>query len=156
MAFDAFLKLDGIFGDSTDAQHKDEIVVSSFSWGVSQTTSSSGGGGGGGKTGKVSFQDMHITSRIHKASPDIFLRCVTGKHINEALLTLRKAGERGLEFVKIKLTDVLVSSYLSAGDTGDDAPAEEISLNFAQIKYEYFPQGPDGKPGTPSTASWNL
>ena len=32
-AFDYFLKLDGIPGESTDAKHKGEIVVESFSWG---------------------------------------------------------------------------------------------------------------------------
>ena len=36
MAFDAFLKLDGIPGDSTDQTHKGEIDVMSFSWGESQ------------------------------------------------------------------------------------------------------------------------
>ena len=59
MAFDAFLKLDGIPGDSTDATHKGEIDVMSFSWGESQPIATHGAGGGGG-AGKVSFQDLHI------------------------------------------------------------------------------------------------
>jgi len=33
---DYFLKLDGIPGESTDAKHKDEIELVSFSWGVTQ------------------------------------------------------------------------------------------------------------------------
>ena len=35
-AFDYFLRLDGIPGESTDAKHKGEIDVLSWSWGESQ------------------------------------------------------------------------------------------------------------------------
>ena len=38
MAFDAFLKLDGVKGESFDNTHKGEIDILSFSWGVSQTS----------------------------------------------------------------------------------------------------------------------
>ena len=38
-----FLKIDGIDGDSTSVQHKGEIDVQSWSWGVIQAGSSSGG-----------------------------------------------------------------------------------------------------------------
>ena len=48
--FDAFLKLDGIKGESADAKHKGEIDIMSFSWGLAQTgVSATGGGGGAGK-----------------------------------------------------------------------------------------------------------
>ena len=42
MAFDYFLRIDGIPGESTDAKHKGEIVVESFSWGETQTASPGG------------------------------------------------------------------------------------------------------------------
>jgi type VI secretion system secreted protein Hcp len=37
-AFDYFLKIDGIPGESTDSKHKDEIDVLSWSWGETQET----------------------------------------------------------------------------------------------------------------------
>ena len=43
MAFDAFLKVDGIPGESTDDKHKDWIEVLSFNHGVSQPAGGSGG-----------------------------------------------------------------------------------------------------------------
>ena len=49
-----FLKIDGIDGDSTSVQHKGEIDVQSWSWGVTQTGSSSGGGGGAVPAGPCS------------------------------------------------------------------------------------------------------
>ena len=90
MAFDAFLKIDGIDGESTDKFHPGEIEISSFSWGVTQTGSIGSGGGGG--AGKASFQDLHFSSSISKASPNLMIACATGEHIKEATLTVRKGG----------------------------------------------------------------
>ena len=86
-----FLKIDGIDGDSTSVQHKGEIDVQSWSWGVTQTGSSGGGGGGGG-AGRAVFQDFHFVSRISKASPALFLACATGQHHKDATLTGERAG----------------------------------------------------------------
>src|SRR5262245_26811220 len=132
MAFDAFLKIDDVEGDSDDRNHKGEIDVQSFSWGESQA--GTGGAGGGGGTGRVSFQDFHFTMLVNKASPVLMAACATGKHFKEAKLTCRKGGGGGVEFLTIKMNDILVSSYQTAGNTGDDVPVDEIGLNFAKIE----------------------
>jgi type VI secretion system secreted protein Hcp len=131
-AVDYFLKLDGISGDSTDAQHKDEIEVLSFSWGVTQTGIVDGGGGGG--AGKANLQDFHFVAGFGKASPQLMLSCATGKHIREAVLIGR--GARGVadEFIKVRLSDILVTSY-QAGGSDDAVPTDQFSMNFAKIEY---------------------
>ena len=53
-----FLDIAGIKGGSTDAKHKDEIEVLSWSWGASQAGTLGSGGGAG--AGKVTFQDMQV------------------------------------------------------------------------------------------------
>jgi type VI secretion system secreted protein Hcp len=158
--FDAFLKLDGIKGESADAKHKGEIDIMSFSWGMNQTGTHSSGGGGG--AGKVSVHDISITKKTDFSSPALMLHCASGKHIPEAHLTVRKAGGEPLEFMKIKLTDVLVSSYKPHVETGvpgatNEMPIDQFSLNFAKIEYAYQMQGPDGKPqGGPAIAGWDV
>ena len=47
MAFDSFLKLDGIKGESVDSKHKDELEILSFSFGANNTGGGRAGGGGG-------------------------------------------------------------------------------------------------------------
>src|SRR5262245_55399631 len=106
MPFDAFLKIDGIEGDSADKSHPNEIEIYSFHWGVSQTGS---GGGGGGGAGKAVSQDFHFAMATSKASPKLMLACATGEHLRDATLTCRRGGSGGFEFLKIKLTDCLVS-----------------------------------------------
>lgn len=150
---DYFLKIDGIEGESTDSMHKGQIDVLSFSWGASNSGSSSTGGGGG--AGKVQFQDIHFTTKMNKASPKLMLACATGEHIKEVILTGQLTGKRGQQFLEIKMTDVLVSSYQSGGSSGD-LPTESISLNFAKIEFKYFPMNRDGTLGEPVTGGWDL
>lgn len=152
MATDYFLKLAGIKGESPDAKHKDEIELVSFSWGVSQSGPVAGGGGGG----KVQFAGLQVTSRASKASPVLFLACATGQHIKEATLAVRKAGGDQLEYLTIKLSDVLVSSYEEAGDLEEQRPLDVVSFNFAKIEVSYFPQKPDGKLDPPVKAGYDL
>jgi type VI secretion system secreted protein Hcp len=154
MAFDAFLKIDGIKGESTDDKHKDEIEIESFSWGATQTGTMAFGGGAG--AGKVQFSGFNFTTKMTKASPMLFLKCATGEHIKEAILSGRKAGGDQQDFLKITLSDVLVSSYQTGGSTGSDVPMEQVSLNYAKIEFEYKPQKPDGSLDAAVRAGWDL
>lgn len=152
MAVDMFLKLDGIKGESVDDKHKDEIEVLSFSWGVNNLSIGSATGGAG--AGKASFQDFHFTKKTDKASPQLMLHCATGEHIKDALITVRNGGDSkstGLEFMTIKLTDLLVSSLADKSDAGDEGPEESLTLNFAQIQFSFMPEQ-----GDTQTVGWDL
>jgi type VI secretion system secreted protein Hcp len=153
-AVDYYLKIDGIEGEATDAKHKSEIDVESWSWGETQTGSAAHGAGGG--AGKVSMQDFHFVMRVNKASPKLMLACATGQHIKKADLTCRKAGGDQQEYLKITLSDLLVSSYQTGGSTGDIVPTDQISLNFAKIEFEYKEQKADGSLGSPVKTGYNL
>lgn len=153
-AVDYFLKLQGIDGESTDSKHKAEIDIESWSWGATQ--SGAHGFGGGGGAGKVQMQDFHFTMRVNKASPKLMLACATGEHIKEALLTCRKAGKEQQEYLKIKFSDLLVSSYQTGGSAGDVIPMDQISLNFSKIELEYKEQKPDGTLGGATKAGYDL
>lgn len=155
MATDFFLKIAGIEGESKDHKHGKEIDVMSFSWGATQPGSFAHGGGGG--AGKASFQDFHFTMQMNKASPVLLGACASGKHIPEATLVARKAGEKPMEYLKIKFTDLLVSSYQGGGmGGGGDIPIDQVSLNFASINVEYFEQDEKGASKPSTQASWNL
>ncbi|SRR5258705_3597371 len=155
MAVDMFLKLDGIKGESKDGKHKDEIHIESFSWGMSQTGSFGAGGGGG--AGKVAVHDISVTKFVDKSSPVLMLHCANGKHIKEALVTFRKAGEKPLEYLKIKLTDLLVSSVQEAGHGGGDLLTESVTLNFGKVTVEYQEQAATGgAQGGPVLFGWDV
>ena len=139
MAVDMFLKLDGIEGESKDHKHKGEIELLSFSWGVSNSARACGATGGGG-AGKVSVNDFTIVKRVDSVSPQLMQNCVTGKHISEGTITVRKAGEKPVEYLKIKLEEVLISSSQSGGG-GATEPMEQVTLNFTRFEVTNLPSG---------------
>jgi type VI secretion system secreted protein Hcp len=154
-AVDYFLKLKGIDGESADSKHSKEIDVESWSWGETNSGTMQYGGGGG--AGKVSMQDFHFVMKMNKASSKLFLACASGEHIGEGTLTCRKAGKDQQEFLKIKLTDILVSSYQTGGSAhGDVVPMDQISLNFAKFEIEYKEQKADGSLGGTEKAGWDV
>ena len=152
---DCFLKIEGIEGESQDAKHKGSIEISAWSWGAAQTGTSSSGGGAG--AGKVAMQDAHFSMSVSKASPKLMLACANGDHIKQAVLTCRKAGKDQQEFLKIKLSDFIVSSYQTGGSNHDGVvPVDQISLNFSKIEFEYKDQKPDGTLGGTVKAGYDV
>ncbi len=154
MAVDMFLKIEGVDGESTDSSHKGEIDILAWSWGLSQSGTTHMGGGG---AGKVNVQDISVTKWIDKASPNLMKYCCNGKHFKEALLTVRKAGEKPLEYIKIKLNDLIISSVSTGGSGGEDRLTENVTLNFGKVGFEYQPQKADGsKDGGAIPMVWNI
>jgi len=153
MAVDMFLKLDGVKGESKDHKHEGEIHIESFSWGMNQTGAHGAGGGGG--AGKVSVHDISVTKFVDKSSPTLMLFCANGKHIASGLITVRKAGEKPLEYMKIKLEDILVSSVQHAGH-GSDLLTENVTLNFSKFQFEYQEQKPDGSGQAGGAMGWDV
>jgi len=154
-AVDYFLKIDGMEGESQDKTHKKEIELLSWSWGENQTGSHGTGGGGG--AGKVQMQDMHFVFSHCGASPKLALACANGEHIKSAILVCRKAGKEQQEFLKITLSDLLISSYQTGGSGhGDLVPTDQISINFTKIESEYKEQKPDGTLGGAVKWGWNV
>lgn len=142
MAVDMFLKIDGIQGEAMDDKHADEIDVLAWSWGMSQSGTTHMGGGGG--SGKVNIQDLSVTKYVDKSTPVLMMYCSDGKHIKKAKLTVRKAGGNQVEYIVINMEDIIVTSVSSGGSGGEDRLTENISLNFAKVRYDYSPQKADG------------
>jgi len=151
---DYYLKIEGIPGESEDSKHKNEIELLSWSWSESNSGSHSSGAGGG--AGKVAMGDFSFMMLANKASPKLMLNCATGQHVPTAVLTARKAGGDQQEYLKITLSDVLISSYQTGGSQGDVIPADSVTLNFAKIEFEYKPQMRDGTMGSPVKVGYDL
>jgi type VI secretion system secreted protein Hcp len=142
MAVDMFLKLDGIKGESSDDKHKGEIDVLAWSWGASQTGTAHSGAGGGG--GKANFQDLSVTKWVDKSSHSLLKAVSVGQHIAKAHLTVRKAGEKPLEYIKLTMEKCLITSVSTGGSGGEDRLTENITINFGKYNFEYTPQKEDG------------
>jgi type VI secretion system secreted protein Hcp len=154
MADDYFLLIDGVAGESLDSKHKGWIDVLAWSWGESNAGAHGAGGGGG--AGKVDFQDFHFTMPVNKASPALFLACATGQHFKQAKLAAQRRGKSPAEFLTWTFSDVLVSSYQTAGTEGDDVPHDAVSLNVSKAQIAYKAQKADGSFDTAITAGFDV
>lgn len=154
MAIGMFLKLGDIEGDSQDDRHHGEIDVTAWSWGLTRAETMHAGPGGG--AGKVSVQDLSLTKYVDRSTPALILACCTGKHFAEALLTVRKGGDRPLEYLKIAMKDVLVSSTITGNASEGGLATETVILHFAEFRLEYTPQKSDGSAAAVITAAWNI
>lgn len=154
MAVDMFFKIGSIKGESIDDKHKDEIDVLAWSLGASQSGTMHLGPGGG--AGKVNVQDISFTKYIDKASTNLLLMCCNGEHIPESTLVVRKAGKDPVEYLIIKFKKCLITSYSTGGSGGEERLTENVTLNFAEMEWEYTPQKEDGSKGASSKMKWNI
>ncbi len=155
-AVDMFLGFEGptIVGESKDSVHAGKVDVLAWSWGMSNSGTTHTGGGTG--AGKANFQDLSLTKYVDKASPVLMKKCADGTHIAKATLIVRKAGEKPLEYIKITMEEVMVTSVSTGGSGGEDRLTENISLNFAKVKFEYIPQKADGSGDAAIPMGWNI
>ena len=154
MAVDMFIKIGDIEGESTDDKHGKEIDILAWSWGLSQSGTTHMGGGGG--SGKVNVQDLSLTKYVDASTNALMKACCDGTHYPEALLTVRKAGKDALEYIKVTMKELIVTSVSTGGSGGEDRLTENVTLNFAEFKVEYTPQNPDGTGGSTKEVGWNI
>jgi len=153
-AADFFVKIEGIDGESQDDKHKGEIQVQSVSLGVSNA--GTGGSNTGSGSGKANVQDMHFTKYVDKSSPNLFINCCSGKHFPKATITLRKAGDKPMEYLIYNLKEVFISSYNAAAHDGGGIAQESFSINFTTIEFNYAPQNADGSAGAKITKTYDV
>jgi len=150
--FDAFLKLDGINGESVQKGFEQQIEISSWSWGLSNTGTGHVGTGSG--SGKASFQDLSISKRMDLSSTMLIKAVTLGDHIKSGIITVRKSGGTQLSYVQYEMTEILVSSYSLS--SGGDTVYDNFTLNFRTFKITYTPQSETGGAAAGSPFGYNI
>ena len=153
MTIDMFMLVDGVKGESADANHSGFSDVQSLSWGASQAASISGGGGG---SGKVSFSDLTVTAAMYSATPALLKMCSSGKHIPNVKISVCKAGGTQVEYSTILLKDVLVTGTQFVGASGGESMSINYSFQAAKVEHHYWVQGKDGSKGAESQMGWDV
>jgi type VI secretion system secreted protein Hcp len=144
-----------INGDSIVDGHEKWITISSLQMGVGRAISVSGGGADR-ETSNPSFSEITLTKSTDMSSADLFMQSVCGKSLGKAEIHFLQTGgadKKQQVYMKIELTDAIVSSY--SASSGGDRPSESFSLNFTQISYQYDAfSGDKVTTGTPK--NWDL
>lgn len=135
MAFAAYLKIPDIEGESKRAGYENEIVISSFSWGVARSAFRNSGGQR--ESGLPEVQSISISKDFDASSPYLALACIKARNLGELVLTLSKdAGDESVAYLTITLTNTIVESYQTGGGGGGN-PVDSLSFSFDSIKMKY-------------------
>ncbi len=93
---------------------------------------------------------------MDKSSPNLIRACCKGTHFKQATLVVRKAGDKPLEYIKITMSDLIVTSISTGGSGGEDRLTENVTLNFAKYKFDYTPQKAGGGGDPAISAAYNI
>lgn len=157
MALDMFMNMGAnIKGESADKVQgpKGDIDVLAWSWGMSQSGTTHMGKGGG--AGKANFQDLSFTKYVDSASNALMIALAKGSHIPEVVLLARKAGEGQKRYIQITMSEVMVTSVSTGGSGGEDRLTENITLNFAKVKFSYAAQTATGAAAADKDFVWDI
>jgi type VI secretion system secreted protein Hcp len=152
-AFDGFLHIDGIPGESTDSGHADWIVIESFSQSLTREHGTTSVSGGSRFRGRAQLGDVVVTKRLDKASPKLAEAVCTGNRIPSAVLQLHQSLGSRVQFYALTFSNVVIQSCELAGRSTDSEPlpAETVSFSYGSIRWQYIEVD-----GTQSPVSTNV
>jgi len=177
----AYVKYEGIDGESKSVGHEGWSEIVSFS----QPISKPGGGATGTtrRTGDVILEDIVIVKQIDKASPNLAEAICKGTVFPKVEIHLTGPSEGSTcqgTFYAYELKNVLITAYKVTGSNplayaliapapdsilpysgpfivqAVDAPMEEISMNFEEIKVTYTECDTSGKSKGNVEYSWKV
>jgi type VI secretion system secreted protein Hcp len=158
MPFDAFLKIEGVPGESTDDKHKEWVEVLSYNWGVDQPQTMSASSHGSLSAERANFHPFTVVKAIDKASAKLALGCASGEHFPKATFEICRAGGDKQPYMEYKMTDVMVTSFRPGGTShGENIPLEEVSFSYGKIEWKYTQtKVAGGKAAGNVAAGWDL
>ena len=151
MAMDHFITFDGVDGESTHQDHKGQIEVLSWSWGLSAPEHAGSGGGGVGRATPGQFTFTHL---YDEASPVLASLAAAGRHVKQAFLTSRRAGDGQKDFLKVTMRDVLITGVDHIGD--ENGIDESVTASAGHITFEYRQTATKGTLGSPVVFDWDI
>jgi len=156
-----FLRLGDIKGESTDAKHKDQIEILSFTqtWINEVNVGSSSGGAG---AGKVQCGPVILMKNIDKSSPLLLKSVATGGHYGDAVISFQGAGDPmnraslPADYYTITMGTVFVQELSQTDEKDPNRVFEKLVLRAQTFEFKYQPQNTKGGVvGTPVTFKWD-
>jgi type VI secretion system secreted protein Hcp len=156
MAFDSFLwfqSRDKNYlpkGETTDIQFQtyNAFEIKSFNFSV-QNNVKIGSQSMGAGAGKCVLEKFKFQKSIDSGSAALFASCAAGKHLDAAVLVLRKAGGAAPTasqpcYLVFKFLFCYIDTVSWSGSSGDDIPAEDISFAYGSMQIIYRMQDAKG------------
>ena len=150
----AYIKFDGVDGESQDKDHKNWSDLQAFSQSIHKP---GGGTGATRRRGDVVLEDISCVKNLDKSSPKLAEAVCKGRVFSKVEIhqtaSYTDAGRK--TFYAYELKNVQVSSYQLSG-AAEAVPTELVSLNFEEIKVTYTENDSKGKTKGNVDYSWKV
>jgi type VI secretion system secreted protein Hcp len=156
MASDAYLRFDGIKGESQDHAHKEWIEISGVRWAIQQPKSATASTAGGHTAERAELSEVSFEKLCDLSSPILMQTCAMGKTIPKATLEFMRADGDGnpIKYFEIELDNVLIGTISPILGVG--ILQESIGLKFSQVRWRYTQQRIAGSSAGNTAGGWNL
>ena len=152
-----YMKIDGVDGSVTEADHTGWVELNSFQWGVGRGISTPVGSAANREASLPSISEIVVTRQMDKASSNLFDLSVsdaTGKAVQIDFVQTATGGSGNIVYLHYELENALISGYsLSSG--GND-PSESISINFTKISQKWTDYDAANQNPTPTVKGYDL
>lgn len=147
------LKIKDIKGNSTLDGATDQIVLYSYSIGVS--ISMNRDVGNTERTmGRPSFQEFSLSKATDQATPALYSACAAGTKLGDATISIgRNENGKFMSLLTYTLSDAMISSITTSG--GGES-ADTFSINFSKITTVYTQQNVDSTKKGTASFGWDL
>ncbi|OQW92168.1 MAG: hypothetical protein BWK78_02480 [Thiotrichaceae bacterium IS1] len=174
MPANIFLEIEGeksgpFKGSSTDADHKDHIVVAAWNHAFRQpATGANKSAFSGLAVSMAEHSGLTFTKYFDNASDDVLKACWTGEQLKKCIFHMYRAAggsntKASIEYLKIELEKAIIANYqvkggkvMVEGQLQEDLPLEEITLNYKKVTYTFVPTDELGNPGEQMPISHDL
>ena len=142
MAYDVFINIQGIDGESTDDRHAGWIEVQTCDLRLRQKVSTTAGSAGGASAERADFSEFGFTKLLDKSSPQLALACAAGTHIGTIVVDFCRAGGEKIRFMQYTFTDCMISAFNTSGD--GMFPEDDVSFVYGKVEWCYTCQNRAG------------
>jgi type VI secretion system secreted protein Hcp len=143
-AADYYMKIPtpAVLGDSTNARHKDEIDLTSFSWSLTNAASA------------PTFANVSVGKAIDRSSPLLMKATAAGTTYATVVITADKVGSNPITFMTLTLSNARVRSFKETANRTAGI-SDVVTFSFTRARFRVVYQNSTGST-TPVEACWDL
>ena len=166
MAFDAYLFIDGIEGDSTSETYTKPpgyslkpIEIKSYGLGIEMPMVENRSATGAASVGRANFEEYETAKTLDGSSFSLLFSCLAGKHIDKAAVRVYRSigeDESAPAFLYMEIFyKTIVITEVSVSGGGDEMPSETLKFSYNEIEYKYYHTDEKGKAAGSSSFKWS-
>lgn len=155
-AVELFMKIDGIDGESTDANHMRWIEILSYSHRVSTDPGGGASTGGVRRRGQAEHSDFTVTKELDKATPKLNEHCCKGKVFPKVTVEVCLAAGPKSTIMTYELKNCLIRSVSVSCPAEGGMPVETVSFTYEEIEWAYNEIDSMGKSKGRVEATWRV